>query len=246
MKINEQKTVVFRVSNKIKNVLDHKYFVNSRILATVDTLKYLGITISKNLSWKTHITSITSTAEKKLWFLRRKLKLAPQSVKLTAFLTYVRPTLEYASTIWDPFQVGLINELERVQRKAARFILSKYSSADSVTEMLNQLQLPPLSQRRLVARLKFLFLLSKHHFNIDISDYLAPAKKRTLRKQHDSTFVLPQLHIDTYANSFLPRTIKDWNALPSSVMQCTSVETFEKCLMTSLQTWMIVCFHSCT
>lgn len=37
MKINEQKTVVFRVSNKIKNVLDHKYFVNSRVLATVDT-----------------------------------------------------------------------------------------------------------------------------------------------------------------------------------------------------------------
>ena len=39
------------------------------------------------------------------------------NILVKAFNTYVRPVLEYASSIWSPTQIGLINRLESVQRR---------------------------------------------------------------------------------------------------------------------------------
>lgn len=227
MKINRDKTVVFRVTNKTKHVVDFNYTLGTFTLAAVDSLKYLGVTISKNLSWKEHVKNICSTAEMKLWFLRRKLKLASKDAKLTAYLYLVRPTLEYASIVWDPYETGLINMIERVQRRAARFILSRYSQTDSVTEMLQLLKLPPLAERRHVARLKFLFLLWKRHFNINATHYLVPQRGRASRGTHEHNFRISQLHINAYANSFFPRTINQWNRLSTTIIQSDTVTQFE-------------------
>lgn len=227
MQINKEKTVVLRVTNKVKHVQHFEYKLSSTALATVNKCKYLGVTISEDLNWTQHITNICSTAEKKLWFLRRKLKLAPAPVKLTAYLTIVRPTLEYASIIWDPHQKGLIKKIERVQRRAARFILSKYSRNASVTQMLQELNLQPLLDRRRMARLKFLFLLSQNTFNFDAKQYLIPLQMRSLRSDHPRKYIVPQCRLNTYAYSFYPRTIKDWNALPDAIRDSQTAEHFE-------------------
>ena len=38
----------------------------------------------------------------------------------------VRPQLEYASDVWDPHYVGDIMELEKVQQRAAHWVLNDY------------------------------------------------------------------------------------------------------------------------
>ena len=44
----------------------------------------------------------------------------------------VRPQLEYASDVWDPHQVGDTMELEKVQRRAACWVLNDYGRFSSV------------------------------------------------------------------------------------------------------------------
>ena len=41
--------------------------------------------------------------------------------KSLAYMTLVRPILEYGAACWDPYREGQIRELDRVQRKAAKF-----------------------------------------------------------------------------------------------------------------------------
>ena len=66
-------------------------------------------------------------------------------------LTYkaiVRPQLEYAAPVWDPYIQEDIQRIEMVQRRAARWVLSDYSPYSSVSDMLGRLGWRTLEQRR--------------------------------------------------------------------------------------------------
>ena len=64
--------------------------------------------------------------------------------KSLCVLTFV----DYASAVWDPHQKFNQEKLEMVQRRAARFVKSRYKRTDSVTAMLDELGWPILSKRR--------------------------------------------------------------------------------------------------
>ena len=108
-------------------------------------------------SWDTHLNYICGKANRALGFIKRQLGKCTQEVKLKAYLTLVRPHLEYASCAWDPHCGTLIDQLEMIQRKAVRFILNKYARDESVTEMLAELKLCNLEARPKHARLCLFF-----------------------------------------------------------------------------------------
>ena len=72
-------------------------------LENVQSTKYLGITITENMDLGHHISDISSKATKTLGFLRRNLAFAPRSTKEVAYKTLVRPKLDYAAPIWNPY-----------------------------------------------------------------------------------------------------------------------------------------------
>ena len=66
-------------------------------------------------------------ANRTLGFLRRNLYSCPQEVKEAAYKGLVRPVLDYGSSVWDPPGVVLQEELESVQKRAARFVTGNYN-----------------------------------------------------------------------------------------------------------------------
>ena len=53
----------------------------------------------------------------------------------TAINTLVMPQLEYASAVWDPHTKVMTSQIEQVQRKAARLIVSNYDWQVSATKI---------------------------------------------------------------------------------------------------------------
>ena len=93
-------------------------------------------------------TNICSNANGSLAFLRRNLKIAQTHIKANTYTTLVRPQLEYAAAVWDPYTEQNQDKLEMVQRRAARYVFNDYSRYSHVTPMLQQLGWRSLMQRR--------------------------------------------------------------------------------------------------
>ena len=71
-------------------------------LENVESMKYLGVTITSDFRWNTHVSNICTKANRTLGFLRRNLYSCPQEVKEAAYKGLVRPVLDYGSSVWDP------------------------------------------------------------------------------------------------------------------------------------------------
>ena len=120
-------------------------------------------------------------------------------------------------------------ELERVQRRAARFVLDDYSRNSSVNNMLSKLGWDVLETRRKIARLALMFNMYHGNSRVDVSNIiLGPCYIG--RNDHQKKIRRLQSRILPYHNSFFPKTIRDWNGLPADVIQAENVDEFKKTL----------------
>ena len=135
----------------------------------------------------------------------------------------MRPIPDYGSSVWDPPGVVLQEELESVQKRAARCVTGNYNyETGSMTGILGQLKLESLKKRRKDNRLILLYKGLKGK-----ADDLIP-KTRRCRNQHSMAFQTPiaiQMFIKVASS---PQTIRDWNALPDPLI--SSAEDAEYCV----------------
>ena len=106
------------------------YSLNNHILEEVQDNPYLGLQISSDMKWSTHINNVARKAQSTLGFLRRNLRHCTENCRKTAYIAMVRSVMEYGSAIWDSYQKGDIIKLERIQRKEIRFIKHDYRTRE--------------------------------------------------------------------------------------------------------------------
>ena len=162
MVFNPSKCYVMRI-NGGRTHRPYLYHLCGVLLKSVTQERYLGVILTQSLSWSNHISQVSVKANQKLGFIKRNLKGSPQELKRLAYITLVRSGMEYASRVWDPSTSKDQDALERVQRRAARWITSSYDRKTSVTKLLRQLNLEPLDKRRRIYRLTFLYKVLNEH-----------------------------------------------------------------------------------
>ena len=128
------------------------------------------------MKWNTHVSNICTKANRTLGFLRRNLAACPLDVKESAYKGLVRPILEYGSSVWDPQSILLQDELEKVQKRAARFVTGNYVGYEtgSMTGILKQLKWESLKKRRKDSRLIMLYKGLKGAASIPTNDLVPP------------------------------------------------------------------------
>ena len=104
--------------------------------------QYLGVTIQGDGRWNSHIEETVNKGNRTLGFVRRILRISSKTMTELAYKDLVRPCLKYAAAIWDPHDKKHIQNLEKFQRRAARFVCNDYHTTISVSKMLEKLDLP--------------------------------------------------------------------------------------------------------
>ena len=155
MKFNAKKCNIMWVSRSRKP-LQHFYSLGNEILQEVSDAKYLGIQIDNKLDWNKHISTVAARGQSKLAFLNRNLKGCPKKLRDTAYISLIRPALEYSCSVWHPHKKSN-DKIEKVQRRAARFVSNNFRRKASVSEMLHALGWQSLDGRRQDQRLVLFF-----------------------------------------------------------------------------------------
>ena len=125
MEFHPAKSHVLCITKK-KSKVTFPYTLHGHVLEEAQSAKYLGVTISEDMSWNRHINKTTAIANSKLGFLKRNIKVKDQAMKEKAYKAVVRPTAEYCATVWDPYVKKQATSLEMVQRRAARWVTGRY------------------------------------------------------------------------------------------------------------------------
>jgi len=225
MKFNESKCHMVLLTRS-KNNANFTYKLGNTQLSFADKFTYLGVTIDADLNWTSHIHTIYNKATRILNFVKRNTSICSKKYKSLAYVSLVRPHLEYASAVWDPHYGTHIDLLNKVQNRAARFCTGDYKRTSSVSQMVKQLGWPLLVNRRKCARLVELYKVIHNLSPVSSEPLKKPAISKTRYAQSGQTFINIYARTNSYKYSFFPRSICEWNLLPTTITTLPTVEQF--------------------
>ena len=232
MKFNLNKCEAISVTRK-KSPLQGSYHIGNHVVSQTDTQKDLGVVVNTNLKWSSHISSISSKANKMLGFLYRTSDPRfGSTVKRSLYLSLVRSYLGYASEVWSPLHIGGLRTIEGVQRRATKYILGYPDALIPYKERLIKLNLLPLSYWHEIRDLVFFFKAINGIYKIDITEFIKP-KVIVMSTRHSCSLDYQPLKCRTslFQRSFFNRTVKLWNSLPSLIRTLPSVTAFKAALV---------------
>ena len=179
-------------------------------------VKDLGVTVSSNLTYHKHIEIIVSAAIKKIHIISKCFHSRDISTLRQIFVSFIRPSLEYCSVIWNPWSHREITSLERVQE---RFTALAYHApaVPSYNQRLRDFALPTLKLRRdhidLVMYHKIL-----HDKTRIRSTSLFELNARSARRSNCLAISKPICRTSAFLHSFPVRAISNWNKLSDNVI----------------------------
>ena len=126
-----------------------------------------------------------------------------------------------------------INQVEKVQRTAARLTCRRWRNASRVSEMLDELEWPSLEACRDRSSLLLFHKIHSGAVSIEKDKYLTPAHSlKSTRSSHSAQYCRYQTYSDALKNSFFPpQTIPQWNRFSPSVVNSQTAEEFRALLI---------------
>ena len=147
MQINPPKTKEILIDFSITKFTDFSTIsVCGEDIVRVSEAKALGVIISEDLKWNSHIDAVTSKAGQRIHMLTQMKRAGvPSDDIVMMYCAKIRPILEYACQVWHPGLTDyLAKDIERIQKRALWVIYPEKSYEES----LNLTKLTTLSERR--------------------------------------------------------------------------------------------------
>ena len=210
-------------TNKVKPIIG-KYQIHEHILKQVNCTKCPGIYIDSKLAFNTHFDAIVKKANSTSAFLARNIPRCCRNVKQMAYTTYIRPTVEYASPVWDPHTKRNTYNIEMVQRRCARYVTGNFDRTSSVISLLNCLSWPTYEESRRQCRLAVMYRILHNQVDIHWQSFLT--KTSSCTRSHSCRLFVPLCKNHVYASSFFPHTSNDWNNLIFDPADAPSLDIF--------------------
>ena len=223
MDLNKSKCGLLSVTRNRKQIPSNYHLAshdptNTSTINKRTVQKDLGVFITPDLKWNHQVSAVCAKANRTLGFVRRStLNMTYPRIRCTLYKTLVRSQFAYSCQVWSPQSVSLILEMEKVQKRATRVILSlPYRSETHYKHRLLRTGLLPLSYWHEYLDLIYFF---KAMLTNDQNIAFKSSSRVTRSEINKGISVnIPRvINTLTFQNSYYNRTPRVFNCLPSHI-----------------------------
>ena len=230
MKLNTKKCKVLSIGRNRSSCF--KYGFNNGDsgfdeLECVDEIKDLGVIIDGDLSFESHINDKINKAYQMIGIINRNFKNLDKITFLMLYKSMVRSHLEYAHAVWNPYRAVLIENIEKVQKRATKLVFR--CKKMSYRQRLEYLQLPTLKFCRIRRDMIETFKILNEKYDPDITPCLQLSKISNTRG-NSLKLSVERTKYNLRKYSFAPRVVSLWNSLPDSIVLSESLNCFKNAL----------------
>ena len=185
--------------------------------------KYLGVVIHNNLSWDKQVCAVSSKSNRMLGFVRRNARCIKNLwIRRSIYLKLVRSHLGYATQVWAPQSIELVCNMERIQRRASKFILNlPFHCQRSYKDRLIQLNLLLLTYWQEYPDMVFLFkvVTGRVEINPTVTPWTRAPTRTSRHTSNPDTTLCPIRYCKTtnLSKIVFNRTSRIWNALTADL-----------------------------
>ncbi len=217
LRFNISKCKVLSITRKSSPLIT-SYSLDGQQLTLSNLEIDLSVIMNSNLTWINQVNRVRSKANQMLGFIRRStIEMHDVGARKYLYLQLVRNNFAYASQVWSPQTIKLIEDIEKVQRRATKYILNLgFITNVPYTTRLLQLDLLPLTFWHEYLDLVLLYKIINGYTYIDNSARPTMAGSGITRSESNENvikFSIPFANTVTFQTSYFIRACKTWNTL---------------------------------
>lgn len=206
------------------------YKIGGITLSHTNKICDLGVLFNNRLCFRDHIIQCTTKAKKMTYMIHKSFNFTDLQHKRLLYSTFVRPHVEYATSVWNPTSKSDITLLESVQRFATRLMLPN-QRGDHLTRY-KRCGLLSLERRRFFFDCCLIFrLIHENNSDLTLGDFSIDLSHSLLNK-YNLAQAWPGSKIARREFSY--RIIAEWNSLPSKIKCIDSFAVFRKAILSFL------------
>ena len=242
MKFNPSKCQVLRISRK-QNLVESNYVLMGKVLDSVTHHPYLGVELSRNLNWSQHVNNKVMKANRSLGCLWRNLSGCPYGVKEEVYKGPCAASRRIHQLSLGPALKKRTRQTNRGSTKRSRALRQKllYAETRNSYQPLERVKLDTAKGTKNNLTVNLIFHKAIHgDGGLAFPDYVMKCW-RHLRNSSQNKFIELLSNTETY---YFCRTVKDWNTLPSEIVNIKSADRLKKVLFEHLSQWWILTLYN--
>lgn len=222
------KTKSLTISRKPDPNRNRQVSFKGHLVEEVQSHTHLGIELTHNLTWNSHIDTVETKARKRLsMLLPLKFKLDRKSIEMM-FNAFVLSTMFYGIELWGGHYDTSLQKLEQIIVDGMRLVTGA-TSRSNIAALYNESSWNSFYDRRHDAICRMMFKIVNNQTPLYLSE-IAPvtvgrASERNLRNQQNLN--VPFARSETLYRSFFVFGARLWNKLPIETRSLQSLELFK-------------------
>ena len=242
LNISKTKHVIFRTTNS-KTPAHFKLLLRSQEIDRVNTIKFLGLIVHENLSWKPHMQYLLNKLRINYGIIRKASSCLNSKTLLVLYYTMIQSHIMYCICTWCNGNKTLLSNIQRSANKFIRMIfqLDQRASVKSEMQENNILSIDQLMQHE-TACFMFKYITKAlpnafsniFHENLIQTNQLDTNNRTSYRTRSNSMFFPTFCRINTTKQSLKYKGPLVWSKVPVHIKEIKSYNSFRKELKQSL------------